>query len=143
MKHRVTGWSSAERKGPMESLTAGELKIEVAETADPPALKLLWTGKSRDQQPRKTLLPFFAAALAAAEAKGAELALHFERLEYFNSSTITCIIHLIQDARGRGVKIVIVFDPAHKWQKLSFEALRAFAKADGLLELRAAAAGSP
>ena len=124
----------------MESLTAGELKIEVSETAEPALIRLLWTGKSRDQQPRKTLLPFFSVALAAAADKGAALELHFERLEYFNSSTITCIIHLIQDARGRGVKVVIVFDPVHKWQKLSFEALRAFAKADGLLELRAAAA---
>ena len=122
----------------MESLTSGELRIDVQETESPALLQLLWTGKSREQQPRKTLLPFFSTALSRAADREATLQLHFEKLEYFNSSTITCIIHLIQDARSRGVKVVIVFDPAHKWQKLSFEALRAFAKADGLLELRAA-----
>jgi hypothetical protein len=121
----------------MESLTSGELRIDVSETSDPALIKLFWTGKSREQQPRKTLLPFFSSALTRAAAHGAALELHFEKLEYFNSSTITCIIHLIQDARSRSVKVVIVFNPAHKWQKLSFEALRAFAKADGLLELRA------
>lgn len=127
----------------MESLTAGELKIEVTETAAPALIQLFWMGKSREQQPRKTLLPFFATALSAAADREAALELHFEKLEYFNSSTITCIIHLIQDARGKGVKVIIVFDPAHKWQKLSFEALRAFAKGDGLLELRAASAALP
>jgi hypothetical protein len=120
----------------MESLTSGELRIDV-ETPSPELIQLFWTGKSREQQPRKTLLPFFATALNLAAEKSAALELHFEKLEYFNSSTITCIIHLIQDARTKGVKVMIVFNPAHKWQKLSFEALRAFAKADGLLELRA------
>ena len=60
----------------------------------------------------------------------------FTKLEHFNSSTITSIIQLIQECRAKGVKLVIVFDAAVKWQKLSFDALRVFAKPDGLLELR-------
>jgi hypothetical protein len=63
--------------------------------------------------------------------------LHFEKLEHFNSSTITSIIQLIQDSRARGVKLVLVYDEALKWQKLSFDALRVFAR-DDLLELRSA-----
>jgi hypothetical protein len=38
------------------------------------------------------------------------------------------------------VKVVLLYNPSHKWQKLSFEALRALAKNDGLLEIRPAGA---
>ncbi len=61
--------------------------------------------------------------------------MHFEKLEHFNSSTIAAIIRFIQDARTKGVRLVIVYNQALKWQKLSFDALRVFAK-DSLLELR-------
>jgi hypothetical protein len=122
----------------MESLTSGELRIDVGETSSPPRVQLFWSGRSREREPRATLLPFFAAVLARAVARGAALELHFRGLDYWSSSTITCVIHLIQDARGQGVKVALLYNPSHKWQKLSFEALRALAKADGLLEIRPA-----
>lgn len=122
----------------MESLTSGELRIDVAETSAPRCVKLFWKGRSREREPRATLLPFFTAVLARAAHQGAALELHFRGLDYWSSSTITCVIHLIQDARGLGVKVVLLYNPTHKWQKLSFEALRALAKSDGLLEIRAA-----
>jgi hypothetical protein len=122
----------------MESLTSGELRIDVAETSSPPRIQLFWKGRSREREPRATLLPFFAAALARAVDHKAVLELHFRGLDYWSSSTITCVIHLIQDARGQGVKVVLLYNPSHKWQKLSFEALRALAKNDGLLEIRPA-----
>ncbi len=124
----------------MESLTSGELRIDVAEAGSPPRIQLFWKGRSREREPRATLLPFFAATLARAIDHATALELHFEGLEYWSSSTITCVIHLIQDARGKGVKVVLLYNPSHKWQKLSFEALRALAKNDGLLEIRPAGA---
>ena len=39
------------------------------------------------------------------------------------------------NARQRNVRLVLVYNPQLKWQKLSFDALRVFAK-DDLLELR-------
>ncbi|HET9625657.1 MAG TPA: hypothetical protein VFP84_30035 [Kofleriaceae bacterium] len=102
-----------------------------------PALQLLWKGKSNSRHPLEMLTPYFRDVLAAAAARGLPLELHFEKLEHFNSSTITSIIKLIQDARLRAVKLVLVYDSALKWQKLSFDALRVFAK-DDLLELRIA-----
>ncbi|MCK6586574.1 MAG: hypothetical protein L6Q76_03210 [Polyangiaceae bacterium] len=122
----------------MESLTSGELRIDVAETSAPPRIQLFWKGRSREREPRTTLLPFFAATLARAADLQAALELHFKGLDYWSSSTITCVIHLIQDARGQGVKVVLLYNPSHKWQKLSFEALRALTKNDGLLEIRPA-----
>ena len=124
----------------METFTHGDLRIDVTEIDEPPAVRLAWLGKSNDRQPDKVLAPLFAGAFERVEKKKAPLELHFESLEHFNSSTITTLIQLIQEARGRGARLVVVFDPQRKWQKLSFDALRIFVKADGLFELRPASA---
>lgn len=121
----------------MEDLTAGDLKIQVVQRA-PSTLELLWTGKSNARNPTATLQPFFSQVLLAATEQKLAIELHFEKLEHFNSSTITSIIQLIQEARTKGVKLTILFDHAVKWQKLSFDALRVFAKGDGLLEFKPA-----
>lgn len=120
----------------MQSLIVGDLRIEAMESGVYPALQLLWKGKSNSRHPSDVLGPYFRDVLGAAVQRGVPLELHFERLEHFNSSTITSVIKLIQDARARSVKLVLVYDPALKWQKLSFDALRVFVK-DGVLELRA------
>ena len=83
------------------------------------------------------LAPYFREVMASAATRKLPLELHFEKLEHFNSSTITSIIQLIQDSRARSIKLILVYDQALKWQKLSFDALRVFAK-DDLLELRSA-----
>jgi hypothetical protein len=62
--------------------------------------------------------------------------MHFERIEHFNSSTITALIRLIQTARKAGVKLVMVYDQNLKWQRLSFDALRVFDKNNELFQLR-------
>src|SRR4051794_11077148 len=115
----------------MQSLSVGDLKINVDEIDEPRELRMRWEGKSNDRQPSKLLGPFFAEAVGLASASGAVLTMHFERLDHFNSSTITSIIQLIQECRGKKTRLAFVFDPTRKWQKLSFDALRVFVKADG------------
>jgi hypothetical protein len=119
----------------MENLTADDLTIEAAEGAPPAPLCLTWRGKSDDRYPGKVLGPYFGRVLARAEERKAPVEMHFEKLDHFNSSTIAAVIRFIQDARQRGVKLVLVYNQQLKWQKLSFDALRVFAK-DDLLELR-------
>jgi hypothetical protein len=121
----------------MQGLVVGDLRIEVVEDEGSEAVQLLWRGKSNNRHPSEALVPYFREVLAWAAARRRPVELHFEHLEHFNSSTITSIIQLIQDSRARAIKLVLVFDQALKWQKLSFDALRVFAK-DELLELRAA-----
>jgi hypothetical protein len=121
----------------MQSLIVGDLRIEALEHSTPPAVQLLWKGKSNERHPSEALAPYFREVLAAADIRKLIVELHFEKLEHFNSSTITSIIQLIQDSRARSIKLVLVYDQALKWQKLSFDALRVFAK-DDLLELRPA-----
>ena len=103
----------------MENLIVGDLRIEALESGPAAPVQLLWKGKSNDRHPSRV-----------------PVELHFEKLDHFNSSTITALIQLIQDARERNVRLVIVFDKALKWQKLSFDALRVFSRGDDLLQLK-------
>ena len=82
--------------------------------------------------------PFFAEALDRAAEGGAAVEMRFHALEHFNSSTITALIRLIQNARNAGVRLVMVYDQNLKWQRLSFDALRVFEKGDDLFQLKAA-----
>lgn len=125
----------------MDDLIAGELRITAGDLQAGQPLQLIWLGKSGDRHPRKVLEPYFSTVLESASAQGCSLELHFERLQHLNSSTITALIQLIQDARQKSVKLAFAYDPGIRWQKLSFEALDVFAK-DGTFELRPVAAGS-
>ena len=121
----------------MNDLVSGDLCISIDRDRAGGTIRLLWKGKSNDRQPAKVLGPYLQGILEVAAMLPASVELHFEQIEHFNSATISSIIQLIQDGRARGVKLIIVFDPQLKWQKLSFDALRVFAKTDGLLEIRA------
>ncbi len=116
-----------------EAFAQGDLRIDVEEHQG--VLKLTWTGKSNARNPSQLLAPFFAPLVESARSSGSTLSLDFEKLEHFNSSTITAIILLIQECRSKGLRLSLRFDPRVKWQKLSFDALRVFVKPDGLLEL--------
>ena len=124
----------------MQSLIVGDLRIEALQDDTSPSVpvRLLWKGKSNNRHPGEALAPYFRSVLADVATKRVPLELHFEKLEHFNSSTITSIIQLIQESRARAVKLILVYDQALKWQKLSFDALRVFAKDNDLLQLRVA-----
>lgn len=119
----------------MHNLQSGDLTIEVTE--GPAALfQCTWKGKSNERNPPETLRPWFEQLLASAAAKQAVVEMHFEKIEHFNSSTITALIRLIQSCRKQSIKLVMVYDQTLKWQRLSFDALRVFEKADDLFHLR-------
>lgn len=120
-----------------DQLVAGDLRI-ARRRATPDVLVLEWLGRSQDRDPERTIGAFLRDAVREVGEAGASLEMHFERLEHFNSSTVTALIQLIRFARGLQVPVVIVFDEGCKWQRLSFEALRVFQVPDGLLELRSA-----
>lgn len=84
----------------------------------------------------KLLGPFLAGAIDRAHAQGVPLELHFEGLDYLNSSTVTAIIQAIQGARDKAVRMAVVFDPRLRWQRLTFDALKVFVSGDGWFELR-------
>jgi hypothetical protein len=113
------------------------LTIEAAEAGGPVGIRLTWKGRSGARNPSEFLMPYFRSILEIAAKRGrVGVEMHFEGLEHFNSSTVAALIHLIQDARGKQVPLVFVYDQNLKWQKLSFDAMRVFVKSDGLLQMR-------
>ena len=120
----------------MENLAHGDLQIEVAEAGG--VVSCTWRGKSNERNPPEVLKPWFDKLLAEVTEKQASLEMHFEKIEHFNSSTITALIRLIQFCRKSNIKLAMVYDQALKWQRLSFDALRVFEKNDDLFHLRSA-----
>lgn len=119
----------------LTSLVSGELTIDAVQASDAEPIDLFWRGRSTDRQPSRTVVPYVSEILGAAREKNVGVRLHFETIEHLNSSTITAIIHVIQEARSRMTPLAIVYDRTKMWQKLSFEALAVFVKDDKLFEL--------
>ena len=114
----------------------GDLVIDSDEDA-PGLIRLDWRGKSNHRQPDVVLAPFFAGVTSRAVSGQKAVEMHFEQLEFFNSSTITAIIQYVKELRDRKVKLTVTFDGRHRWQKIFFDALCIFDKGDGLFSIRA------
>ncbi len=121
----------------MKDLESGDLHIRVS-ASEGKLLRLDWIGKSNARQPGSVLGPFLSGAANAALTQQATLEMHFERLEYFNSSTMTALIQFIHSLPDLKLKTKIVFDESLSWQRSSFEALRVFEQLDGFLSLESA-----
>lgn len=119
----------------MDNLQSGDLTIEVAVTPDA-VFQCTWKGKSNERNPPEILRPWFDKLLATVGERKGTIEMHFEKIEHFNSSTITALIRLIQTCRKANIKLVMVYDQTLKWQRLSFDALRVFEKNDELFALR-------
>ncbi len=118
----------------MKPIILDELRIEERVEA-PDKVELFFCGRSNARQPIDVLGPYFGQWLDRAASRSSKLVVRFEELEYMNSSTISALIHLIQGAKARQLKLELSYAPAKKWQKLSFDALRIFQKQDVNLSL--------
>ena len=119
----------------MLNLSSGDLTIEVT-TSPEGVFSCVWRGKSNERNPPEILKPWFEKLLASVTESKGTIEMHFEKIDHFNSSTITALIKLIQVCRKSGVKLAMVYDQSLKWQRLSFDALRVFEKNDDLFQLR-------
>jgi len=119
----------------MSDFSFDDLIIQTHPLSKEGTLRVDWSGKSSAREPSKVLAPFFKDVANQAAEGATSLEMHFEGIDHFNSSTITALIQLIQDLRRQQTRLVLVYDPTQKWQKLSFDALRVFQKDDGLLSI--------
>lgn len=119
----------------MAGLQADDLRVESAEDPAEQRLVLTFLGRSDARQPELVLRPFLGDQLTRAAQAGLAIEMRFEKMEYFNSSSITVFIKFVQDARQQQVKLTITYDGKARWQKLTFDALRIFERGDGLLKL--------
>ncbi len=107
----------------MDQLTLGDLTAQLGREV-PGLLQVRMAGKSASREAGKVLAPLFDEALRSARAEARSLALHFESLEYFNSSTIAALVQFIRATQEGGVGLEVVYDARQKWQAMSFDALR-------------------
>ena len=107
----------------MDSIVLGELGATFDHAASG-AVRVRLTGKSSSRDAGKVLAPVFDQALQSSIDEKQGLELHFERLEYFNSSTIAALVQFIRAAQERGVALTVVYDGTQKWQAMSFDALK-------------------
>ena len=116
----------------MDQTTLGELSAELDRSASG-LLHVRLAGKSSSRDAGKVLAPLFDEILAAADVEQRAVVLHFERLEYFNSSTIAALIQFARAAQDRGVPLTVTYDGRQKWVTMSFDALKRALKppADG------------
>jgi hypothetical protein len=90
----------------------------------PGVLHLRFAGKSASREAGRVLAPVFDEALALASVERRTIELHFERLEYFNSSTIAALVQFIRAAQRAHLPLTVVYDGRQKWQTMSFDALK-------------------
>ncbi|MFL5321317.1 MAG: hypothetical protein ACJ790_16780 [Myxococcaceae bacterium] len=109
----------------MKLLTDGTLRINTSRPK-PTVIRVDWLGRSEQRFPGEALNPFLAGLLSDAQASNAEIDMHFEGLDFFNSSTVTVLIHFLQQTSAARVRLTFRYLPTRRWQKLSFEALRVF-----------------
>lgn len=105
----------------MHGTVLGDLKIDVEGT--PHGLVLNWTGASNSRNPGEALRAYFKVALAEATTRKARLDMHFENLVQFNSSTVSVLMHLVDEAAGLGVPMTFFYDGAQRWQAHNFESI--------------------
>jgi hypothetical protein len=111
-----------------ETFTSHTLTIVVSE--EPSAILVTWRGRSTARDPAEFLIPILTRALDRATEMKRPLTLDFRALEYFNSSTITPVVRLIEETKRRGASMVINYDKSRRWQELSFSALQVFHTGD-------------
>lgn len=117
-----------------ETMRQGELAVQIAGTKP---VRVVFQGKSNHRDPEAFLRPLFANIIKRVSEPDAVLEVHFEELEFFNSSTITAVIQFIKELRSRRVATRVSYDASHKWQKVFFDALGMLEKSDGLLQITA------
>ena len=113
---------------PTETFTSHALTLTVSE--EPATVLVIWSGRSTAREPAEFLIPILTKALDRASELKRPLTLDFRAIEYFNSSTITPVVRLIEEAKRRGGSMVIHYDKKLRWQELSFSALQVFHTGD-------------
>jgi hypothetical protein len=99
----------------------GDLTIDVDGVPD--GLELVWRGASNSRNPGEALRAYFKVTLAEAATRRANLHLHFEHLIQFNSSTVSFLLHLVDEAAAQGVSMTFFYDGSLRWQAHNFESI--------------------
>jgi hypothetical protein len=113
---------------PSQTFTSHALTLTISE--EPGGVLVTWMGRSTAREPAEFLIPILMKALDRAAELKQPLTLDFRKIEYFNSSTITPVVRMLEEAKRRGAQLTIHYDKKLRWQELSFSALQVFHTGD-------------
>lgn len=99
-------------------------------------VRLEWHGQSLAREPGRFLLPILSRALDRGLQLNKPLVIDFSRMEYLNSSTLTPVIRILEQARRGHGTVRVVYNRALKWQTLSFTGLDVFRTPDARIDIR-------
>ncbi|MCC7381114.1 MAG: hypothetical protein IT384_04755 [Deltaproteobacteria bacterium] len=116
-----------------ERFASASLAVDVEDDAS--RIVLTWSGRSMDHEPGQFILPILMRALEDAVADNKQVVLDFRAVEYLNSSTITPLIRVLEQARRGTARVRLVYNRSLRWQALSFTALEVFQTSDGRVEV--------
>ncbi|MBS1151381.1 MAG: hypothetical protein H6Q89_3079 [Myxococcaceae bacterium] len=100
------------------------------------AIRVAWSGRSTAREPGKFIVRVLMQAMELSTVHRKPLELDFQRIDYMNSSTITPIIRLLDQAKRAASKVSVIYNKNLKWQELNFTALQVFQTSDGRIEVR-------
>jgi hypothetical protein len=105
----------------IEKLSDKALTLEISDEGSEVVVRFL--GRSTARDPRVFLGPALSKVLETSLTAKKPLALDFRSLEFFNSSTITPVVRLLQQVKAQGGRAVIRYRADLNWQRMSFSAL--------------------
>ena len=117
-----------------ETFTHQALTLNLFET--PNEVRLEWLGESEARDPGQFLLPILSRALDRGLQTQKPLVIDFQRLDYLNSSTLTPVIRILEQARRGHSRVRVVYNKALKWQSLSFTGLDIFRTPDARIDVQ-------
>lgn len=111
-------------------------QLELSSQEDESSLTIRFSGKSILRDPSEFLMPILLRSLEGAERSQKRLVMDFRTLAYMNSSTLTPIIKVLEQARLGEGKITALYKSSLKWQNISFSALSIFQTPDRRIEVK-------
>lgn len=117
----------------VQTETSRDLSLDIEETES--EITVTWRGKSTAREPTAFLVPILADVFNKGVSTERKVVFDFRPLEYMNSSTITPIIRILDEARRGSAQVKIVYNSSLKWQQLSFTALEVFQTEDKRIEI--------
>ncbi len=116
--------------GAMTSTTYQNPPLFLTVSEDESAVTAAFSGRSTAREPGTFLLPILKPALERSVELGRPLVLDFQKIEYLNSSTITPVIRILEEAKRRSARVTVRYKRGLRWQEMSFSALEVFHSGD-------------
>ncbi len=90
--------------------------FSITNTTADNVVTMSWLGQCDFRDPARIVTPYLTGFIE--DVTGYELIVHYQALEFFNSSSVKVILQFITHLNAAGVKTMILYDAAVNWQKV-------------------------